>query len=313
MKILVTGGAGFIGSHVVDAYIAAGHEVAVIDNFATGNEHNLNGDAQMHRLDLRDPAAVASVVSSFKPEVVNHHAAQAEVPKSVADPAFDAQVNLIGGINLLKASVDGGVRKFIFISTGGALYGEPDVVPCDEDHPVRPLSPYGTSKFCFEQYLGTFKRTFGLEYTVLRYANIYGPRQDFKSEEGRVIAIFASRMIAGTPVTIDGDGEQSRDMLYVGDVATANLAALDRGPNGTYHVSTGFDVTVNELFRKLAILTDYKRVPPHGPRRMGDVYRIALDNTRAQRELGWQPAVSLEEGLSSTVDYFRQRVAAPSA
>src|SRR5207249_3853203 len=179
----------------------------------------------MHRLALRDPAEIAAVVSSFKPEVVNHHAAQAEVPKSVADPAFDAQVNLIGGINLLKASVDNGVRKLIFISTGGALYGEPDVVPCDEDHPARPLSPYGTSKVCVAQY----------------------------------------------------------------------------------------DVTVNELFRKLAILTDYKEQPSHGPRRKGDVYRIALDNTRAQRELGWQPAVSLEEGLSSTVDYFRQRVAASPA
>src|SRR2546427_6219686 len=266
MKILVTGGAGFIGSHIVDAYLAAGHEVAVVDNLATGNEHNLNRDAQMHRLDLRDPAEVASVVSSFKPEVVNHHAAQAEVPKSVADPAFDAQVNLIGGINLLKASVDCGVRKFIFISTGGALYGEPDVVPCDEDHPVRPLSPYGTSKFCFEQYLGTFKRTFGLDFTVLRYANIYGPRQDFQSEEGRVIAIFASRMLAGRPVTIDGDGEQARDMLHVADVAVANIAALHRGTGDTYHISTGIPVTVNALFRKLAILTDYKLEPNYGPR-----------------------------------------------
>ncbi|HEV2216062.1 MAG TPA: NAD-dependent epimerase/dehydratase family protein [Candidatus Dormibacteraeota bacterium] len=309
MKILVTGGAGFIGSHVVDAYIAAGHEVAIIDNFATGSEHNVNRDAQMHRLDLRDAAAVASAVASFKPDIVNHHAAQAEVPKSVADPAFDAQVNLIGGINLLKASVDNGVRKFIFISTGGALYGEPDVVPCDEDHPVRPLSPYGTSKFCFEQYLGTFKRTFGLEHTVLRYSNVYGPRQDFQSEEGRVIAIFASRMIAGKPVTVDGDGEQARDMLFVGDAATANLAALDRGSDGTYHVSSGFDVTINDLFRKLSILTGYEQAPTHGPRRKGDVYRIALDNSRARRELQWQPAVSLEEGLSSTVDYFRERVA----
>jgi UDP-glucose 4-epimerase len=313
MKILVTGGAGFIGSHVVDAYLAAGHDVAVIDNLTTGSERNLNPDAQMHRLDLRDPAEVASVVEAFKPEVVNHHAAQAEVPRSVEDPAFDAQVNLIGGINLLKACVDHHVRKFIFISTGGALYGEPDVVPADEDHPVRPLSPYGTSKFCFEQYLGTFKRTFGLHYTVLRYSNIYGPRQDFQSEEGRVIAIFVSRMLAGRPVTIDGDGEQSRDMLYVGDVATANLAALDRGDGGTYHVSTGFDVTINELFRKLAVLTGYGQQPTHGPRRKGDVYRIALDNTRAQKELGWSPAISLEEGLTSTVDYFRQRVGASSA
>ena len=313
MKILVTGGAGFIGSHVVDAYLAAGHEVAVVDNFSTGNEHNLNPEAQLHRADLREPSAIASLVSSFKPDVVNHHGAQAEVPRSVEDPAFDAQVNLIGGINLLKACVDHGVKKLIFISTGGALYGEPDVVPCDEDHPVRPLSPYGTSKFCFEQYLGTFQRTFGLEYTVLRYSNIYGPRQDFQSEEGRVIAIFASRMLEGRPVTIDGDGEQARDMLYVGDVAVANLAALDHGANGTYHVSSGYDVTVNDLFRKLALLTDYSPPPQHGPRRRGDVYRIALDNSRAQRELGWQPAVQLEEGLSSTVEYFRRRVGASRA
>ena len=313
MKILVTGGAGFIGSHVVDAYIAAGHEVAVVDNLTTGSERNLNASARMHRLDLRDPAEVASVFSSFKPDKVNHHAAQAEVPRSVEDPAFDAQVNIIGGINLLKASVDHGVRKFIFISTGGALYGEPDVVPADEDHPVRPLSPYGTSKFCFEQYLGTFQRTFGLHYTVLRYSNIYGPRQDFQSEEGRVVAIFASRMIAGRPVTIDGDGEQSRVMLYVGDVAAANLAALDRGDNGTFHVSSGFDVSVNELFRKLSILTDYSQQPAHGPRRKGDVYRIALSNARAEKDLGWRPAVTLEEGLASTVEYFRHRMATSPA
>ena len=308
MKILVTGGAGFIGSHVVDAYLAAGHEVAVVDNFSTGSERNLNPEARLHRTDLREPSAVASLMASFHPDIVNHHAAQAEVPRSVEDPAFDAQVNLIGGINLLKAAVDHRVKKFIFISTGGALYGEPDVVPCDEDHPVRPLSPYGTSKFCFEQYLGTFKRTFGLEYTVLRYANIYGPRQDFQSEEGRVIAIFASRMIEGRNLTIDGDGEQSRDMLYVGDVATANLAALEHGVNGTYHISSGYAVTVNEVFRKLALLTGYKLEAQYGPRRRGDVYRIALDNSRAARELGWKPAISLEEGLNSTVDYFRRRI-----
>jgi UDP-glucose 4-epimerase len=308
MKILVTGGAGFIGSHVVDAYVAAGHEVAVIDNFSTGNEDNLNPAAEIFRIDVRDRKDVEKAVASFRPDVVNHHAAQAEVPRSVADPAFDAMVNVIGGINLLKASADAGVKKFIFISTGGALYGEPDVVPAAEDHPVRPLSPYGTGKYCFEQYLGMFNRTFGLDYTVLRYANIYGARQDFQSEEGRVIAIFASRMISGQPLTIDGDGEQSRDMLHVGDCATANLAALDKGANGVYHVSTGTLISVNELFRKLAILTDYRREPEHGPSRRGDVYRIALDNTRARTDLGWAPQVSLEEGLSLTVDYFRERV-----
>jgi len=312
VRILVTGGAGFIGSHVVDAYIAAGHEVAVLDNFSTGNEANLNPGAQAHRVDLRDQAEVAKVVSSFRPEIVNHHAAQSEVPKSVADPAFDAQVNIIGGLNLLKASVDNAVKKVIFISTGGALYGEPDVVPADEDHPVRPLSPYGTSKYSFEQYLGTFKRTFGLEFTVLRYANIYGPRQDFFAEEGRVVAIFASRMLEGKPVTIDGDGEQSRDMLHVGDAATANLAALERGAGGIFHVSSGIAVTVNDLYRKLSILTDYKQFPTHGPRRKGDVYRIALDNTRAQRDLEWEPRIDLEEGLSLTVDYFREQVSRAS-
>lgn len=308
MKILVTGGAGFIGSHVVDAYVAAGHEVAVFDNLATGREDNVNPAASLHRGDVVNREEVQAAVASFRPDVVNHHAAQSEVPKSVANPGHDALVNVVGGLNVLRACVDGSVRKVIFSSTGGALYGEPDVVPCDEDHPIRPLSPYGTSKFAFEQYLATFDRTFGLQYTTLRYANIYGPRQDFFAEEGRVVAIFASRMLQGRPVTIDGDGNQSRDMLHVGDVATANLAALDRGAGGTYHISTGLPVTVNDLCRKLALLTEYKLEPRIGPARKGDVYRIALDNTRAARELGWSPQITLEEGLQETVEYFRDQV-----
>src|SRR6266704_2629156 len=294
MKILVTGGAGFIGSHVADAYIAAGYEVAILDDFSTGSEANVNREAKVLRIDVRNKEGVAAAIAAFRPEVVNHHAAQSEVPKSVADPGFDAMVNVVGGLNVLKASVD-----------AGALYGEPDMIPADEDHPVRPLSPYGTSKLSFEHYLGTFHRTYGLEYTVLRYANIYGPRQDFHAEEGRVIAIFASRMIAGKPVTIDGDGEQARDMLHVADVAVANIHALYRGAGGTYHVSTGIPVTINELFRKLTILTDYKLEPNFGPRRKGDVFRIALDNTRARNDLDWEPKIDLEEGLSQTVEYFR--------
>ena len=309
MKILVTGGAGFIGSHVVDAYIAAGHEVAVFDNLATGREENVSSAARFHRGDVVDKAAVAKAIADFRPEVVSHHAAQAEVPKSVADPGHDALVNVVGGLNVLRACVDSGVRKVIFSSTGGALYGEPDIVPCDEDHPIRPLSPYGTSKYAFEQYLGTFDRTFDLRYTALRYANIYGARQDFFAEEGRVVAIFASRMIEGKPVTIDGDGNQSRDMLHVGDVASANLAALERGDGGVYHVSTGTPVTINDLFRKLALLTEYKLEPRFGPARKGDVYRIALDNQRAADELGWRPQITLEEGLQRTVDYFRDAIA----
>ncbi|MGH7764560.1 MAG: NAD-dependent epimerase/dehydratase family protein [Candidatus Dormibacteraceae bacterium] len=311
MRILVSGGAGFIGSNVVDAFIAAGHEVAVLDNFSTGRQENVNLAARVYRVDLREQEAVNDAVAAFKPEIVNHHAAQSEVPKSVADPAFDAHVNIIGGLHLLKACVDHGVRKIIFSSTGGALYGEPDIVPAAEDHPVRPLSPYGTSKFAFEQYLGTFERTFGLPYTVLRYANIYGARQDFASEEGRVVAIFASRMLEGRPVTIDGDGNQSRDMLHVGDVAAANLAALEKGGGGTFHISTGVAVTVNDLFRKLALLTDYRLQPRFGPARKGDVYRIALESSRAKEVLGWEPQVTLEEGLSLTVDYFREQVSRP--
>jgi len=308
VKILVTGGAGFIGSHVVDAYVAAGHEVAVLDSLVTGRAENVNPGATLHRVDVRDLAQVQAVVTSFKPEVVSHHAAQAEVPKSVADPGYDALINVVGGLNVLKACVDNSVRKVIFSSTGGALYGEPDVVPADEDHPVRPLSPYGTSKLAFEQYLGMFARTYGLAFTTLRYANIYGARQDFFAEEGRVVAIFAARMIEGKPVTIDGDGTQSRDMLHVGDVAIANLAALDRGDGGTYHVSSGVPVTVNDIFRKLSLLTEYKLEPRYGPARKGDVYRIALDNARAREQLGWEPRIPLDEGLRLTVDYFREQI-----
>ena len=309
MKILVTGGAGFIGSHVVDAYVTAGHEVAVLDSMATGREENVNPAARLYRADVRNLAQVQQAIGDFRPEVVNHHAAQSEVPKSVADPGNDAEVNVVGGLNVLRASVDQSVRKLIFSSSGGALYGEPDIVPNDEDHPVRPLSPYGTSKYAFEQYLATFQRTFGLTYSTLRYANIYGARQDFFAEEGRVVAIFASRMIEGKPLTIDWDGNQSRDMLHVGDVAMANLAALEKGDGGTFHISSGVPVTVNDLFRKLALLTEYKLEPRRGPQRKGDVYRIALENTRAKEQLGWEPRILLEEGLRLTVEYFRDQIA----
>jgi UDP-glucose 4-epimerase len=309
VKILVTGGAGFIGSHVVDAYVTAGHDVAVLDNLATGREENVNPSARFFRADVREKTLVDQAIRAFKPDVVNHHAAQAEVPKSVADPGNDASINVVGGLNVLRACVDNSVRKVIFSSTGGALYGEPDIVPNDEDHPIRPLSPYGTSKYAFEQYLATFERTFGLNYTTLRYANIYGARQDFFAEEGRVVAIFASRMIEGKPLTIDWDGDQSRDMLHVGDVAMANIAALEKGDGGTYHISTGIPVTINDLFRKLALLTEYKLEPRRGPQRKGDVYRIALDNSRAKEQLGWEPRILLEEGLRLTVEYFRDQIA----
>jgi UDP-glucose 4-epimerase len=305
MRIVVTGGAGFIGSHVADGFIAAGHEVAVLDTLATGDRAKVNPRARFYQLDVRDRQGVAAMFAEFRPELVDHHAAQAEVPKSVADPVFDAEVNVLGGLNLLRAALDHGVRKVVFASTGGALYGDPERVPCDEEHPIRPLSPYGTSKYCFEQYLGTFRRTFGLDFTVLRYANVYGPRQDFLSEEGRVVAIFASRMLRGQPVTVDGDGEQSRDMVFVSDVVAANLAALEHGSGAAFNVGTGRAVTINQIFDRLRHLTGYQLEPRHGPARRGDVYRIALDCAKAERELGWRAAVGLEEGLRRTVDYFR--------
>jgi len=305
VRIVVTGGVGFIGSHVVDGFDAAGHEVAVVDNLSTGSLANLNPRTRLYEVDVRDRAGLARVFADFRPEVVGHQAAQAKVPVSVADPLFDCDVNLMGGINLLKQCVDHGCRKVIFASTGGALYGEPDVVPCAEDHPIRPLSPYGTSKYCFEQYLATFARTFGLDYTVLRYANVYGSRQDVHSEEGRVVAIFAARMLARAPLTIDGDGEQARDMIHVADVVAANLAALEAGSGVAYNIGTGRPTTVNELFRTLAALTGYRLQANYGPPRRGDVRRIALDCARAEDELGWHAAVSLPDGLTRTAEWFR--------
>jgi UDP-glucose 4-epimerase len=307
---VLTGGAGFIGSHLAESLLADGFRVVVIDDLSSGKPERVPPEAELEQIDISDARALDSVIDATRPEAIYHLAAQSSVIVSVNDPARDCMVNVQGTLNVLEAAARHRA-PVIFSSTGGALYGEPDVVPADEDHPVRPLSPYGTSKFAFEQYLGTFRRTFGLDFTVLRYANIYGARQDFHAEEGRVVALFASRMLAGKPVTIDGTGEQSRDMLHVGDVAAANVAAVEQGSGGTFHVSTGIAITVNDLYRKLALLTGYRPAPNYGPPRKGDVYRIALDNERARVNLGWEPRVSLEEGLSLTVDYFREQVPGP--
>jgi UDP-glucose 4-epimerase len=307
MRILVTGGAGFIGSHVADAFIAAGHEVAVLDSLVSGSRRKVSPSASLFEVDLRDRMGVARVIAAFRPQVIDHHAAQASVPASMDDPIYDAEINLIGGLNVLRAGLEHGVRKIIFSSTGGALYGDPEHIPCSEDHPIRPLSPYGTSKYCFEQYLATFHRTFGLDYTVLRYANVYGPRQDFESEEGRVIAIFTSRMLLGLPVRIDWDGEQSRDMLYVSDAAAANLAALDRGSGQVYNIGTGVEVTINQIFKLLQGMTGYEQQPRQAPKRDGDVYKIALDCSKAAKDLRWRAEVELDRGLRLTLDYFRDQ------
>jgi UDP-glucose 4-epimerase len=304
MKILVTGGAGFIGSHVVDLLIDAGHDVAVVDDLSTGRMSNLNPKARFYQIDIRSEE-MGHVFEKERPEVVDHHAAQMDVRKSVEDPIFDADVNIQGSIKLAQLAVAYGVRKFIHISSGGAVYGEPVYLPCDEEHPVRPLCPYGASKYTFELYLYMFKELYNLDYSVLRYPNVYGPRQDPYGEAG-VVAIFIGQMLAGKPVTINGTGEQVRDFVYVGDCAKANLMTLEKGSGRVYNLGFGIGTSVNQIFDGLKAITGYPQDAQHGPSKAGETFRIFLDASRAQEELGWQPTVDLDEGLRRTVEYFKQ-------
>src|SRR5438445_8779183 len=305
MRILVTGGAGVIGSHVADGFRAQGHEVAVVDDLSAGNRANLDPAVKLYQHDIRD-AGLESVFKDFRPDVVDPHAAQSNVPASVTDPVYDASVNVLGGLNLLKLAAAHGVKKFIYISSGGAMYGEPDPrdLPVTETAPVRPLSPYGASKQALEAWLGVFQRTFGLDFTVLRYANIYGPRQSIR-EEGAVVAVFATRMAVDKPVTIDGTGQQSRDFGYVGDCVTANLAALERGSGLAFNIGTGRETSIREIFDAMAEVAGYTQAPNFGPSRTGDVMRIALDPSLARTELGWQASMPLHEGLARTYAFFR--------
>jgi UDP-glucose 4-epimerase len=304
VRILVTGGAGFIGSHVADGFRAKGHEVAVVDNLSTGNTANLDPSIKLYNHDIRDDA-LEQVFKDFKPDVVDHHAAQANVPASLIDPVFDASVNVLGGLNLLKLSAAHGVEKFIYISSGGAMYGEPDPrdLPVKETAPVRPLSPYGASKQALEAWLGVYQRTFGMDYTILRYANIYGPRQGVR-EEGAVVAVFATRMAADQPVTVDGTGQQTRDFVYVGDCVTANVAALERGSGGAFNIGTGRETSIREIFDGMAEVAGYTHQPQFGPARKGDVVRIVLNPGLARETLGWQAAMPLHEGLTKTYRFF---------
>jgi UDP-glucose 4-epimerase len=303
-RILVTGGAGFIGSHIVDAFIAAGHDVSVVDNFNTGRRENLNPAARFHFLDIRDVPGLEKVFASEQPTVICHQAALADVRASLCAPTSYAAVNVIGTLNLLEAAkASGGVRRFLFASTGGAVYGDPQELPATEACPAHPLDPYGASKLACEYYLDTYRHNYRLDYCVLRYANVYGPRQDPNGEAG-VVAIFTGAMLAGRPVTINGDGTQSRDFVYVGDIARANLLALDQG-SGIFNLGSGTPTDINTVFRKLAGLTGYTLPERHGSTKPGEVYTTYLDASRAFRELGWQPATSLLEGLTATVAHFR--------
>ncbi len=304
MKILVTGGAGFIGSHVVDMMIDAGHDVVVVDNLSTGREKNLNPKARFYQVDIRDPE-LRYVFEKEKPEVVDHHAAQMNVRRSVADPLYDADVNIRGSVHLLELCREFQVRKIIYISSGGAVYGEPVYLPCDEEHPVRPLCPYGLTKYAFELYLYIYQQNYRIDYTVFRYPNVYGPRQDPLGEAG-VIAIFTGQMLRGQPVTIYGSGEQVRDYVHVYDCARANLLALENGSGRVYNLGSGQGTTVNELFRRLKSITGYQDEPVYAPAKVGETFKIYLNAQRAKEELGWSQTISLEAGLIHTVEYTRK-------
>jgi UDP-glucose 4-epimerase len=304
MKILVTGGAGFIGSHVVDLLVESGHDVIVVDDLSTGRLSNLNPKARFYQLDIRSPE-VREVFAQERPEVISHHAAQMDVRRSMDDPLFDADVNILGSIKLANLAREFGVRKFIHISSGGAAYGEPVYLPCDEKHPVQPLCPYGASKYTFELYLYIYKVSYGLDYTVLRYPNVYGPRQDPYGEAG-VAAIFIGQMLRGLPLTINGSGEQVRDFVYVSDCARANQMVLEAGSGRVYNLGVGQGTSINQIFAHLKAITGYQLEAHYGPPKAGETFRIYLDAGQARQELGWEPSVDLEEGLRQTVDYFRK-------
>jgi UDP-glucose 4-epimerase len=308
MKTLVTGGAGFIGSNLVDALLARGDEVAVIDDLSTGRRQNLENalsqGAELIELDIRDPQAVSDAVERVAPEAIFHLAAQIDVRKSVADPANDSRVNVEGTINVLRAALDHGVKRLINTSTGGAIYGEGQILPAPEDHPVAPESPYGTSKFCAEQYCALFTRLHGLSTISLRYGNVYGPRQDPLGEAG-VIAIFCGKLLEGGRPTIFGDGDQTRDYVFVGDVVDANLRAVESKATGSFNVGRGVQTSVLDIVHALADQSNNGFEADHAPARPGEVQHIALDPSRTKAELGWEAQVDLDQGLARTLDSLR--------
>src|SRR5262249_45489111 len=305
MKIAITGGAGFIGSQIADAYVAAGHEVIVIDDLSTGHRANVQPAAKFFHADIRSPE-LAEIFRSERPQVLSHHAAQLDVRRSVADPRFDADVNVLGTINLLEASRESGVQRIMFASSGGAVYGEQSVFPAPESHPRQPVSPYGITKATGELYLAFYHAVHGIPYVALRYSNVFGPRQDPHGEAG-VVAIFSERLLAGEAPTIYGDGKQTRDYVFVGDVVRANLAALESDFVGAVNVGTGIETDVNELCDRMRVLTGCPHPAKHAAARAGEQLRSVVAIDRAREVFGWRPEVTLEEGLRRTIEFFRAR------
>jgi len=310
VKILVTGGAGFIGSHVVDNYIDAGHEVVVVDNLSTGSRENINPAAKLYEVDVRDRAAIWEVIESERPEVVNHHAAQVNVRASLDDPASDAEINVLGTLNLLDAAAKNAVKRFIFISSGGAVYGDAEKIPTPEDYPPKPVSHYGAAKLAGEHYCHVYYAVYSLPYVVLRYANVYGPRQDPKGEAG-VTAIFAQLMLQEQRPKIFGDGTKTRDYVHVSDVARANLLVLKYQGVGVFNIGTGRQITDREVFDAIAVAVGYKGEPEYTPFRPGEVRHSAVDPSLAARELGWRAEIKFEEGVRSVVEYQARKLGIP--
>jgi len=304
MKILVTGGAGFIGSWVAEAFIECGHEVLVLDNLSTGRKENVPEKAEFIEGDITEREVVERVISAFKPDIVNHHAAQIDVRKSVENPMFDAGVNIIGTLNILESCVANGVGKFIFASTGGAIYGEPSHIPADETTPPMPISPYGTSKYAVEKYLEYYKYIHSLDYVALRYANVYGPRQNPHGEAG-VIAIFCNRILSSEDCLVFGDGKQTRDYVYVGDVARANVLSLGV-TEGSYNIGTEIETSVNGLIDELKTASGEEFSVRYLDPRPGEVQSISLDVKLARKALGWMPETGLGEGIKRTWLWFKE-------
>ena len=304
-KILVTGGAGFIGSNVADNFVFLGHKVVIVDNLSTGFRENISPGAKFYKIDIRSKK-IEEIFKNEKIEVMCHHAAQIDVRKSVENPIQDARINIEGTLNLLNNCIKYKTRKVIFASTGGALYGEQDYFPADEKHPERPLSPYGIAKLAIEKYLYFYKEVFGLNYISLRYANVYGPRQNPWGEAG-VVAIFTKKLLSGEKAIINGNGKQTRDFVYVKDVVKANLSALNYPESDYFNIGTGIESDVNNIFRLLKGKTGYKQKEIHGPAKPGEQKRSVLDYSKAKKLLGWSPEFSLENGIQETVKYYREK------
>jgi UDP-glucose 4-epimerase len=304
VKILVTGAAGFIASHVADAYTNAGHDVVILDDLSRGIRNNVNPKARFYECDIRDRETVDNIFLSEKPAIVNHHAAQMDVRRGVREPLFDAQVNILGSLNLIEAAITHGTKRFIYAATAGAGYGEPKVMPVPEDYPINPVTPYGISKHTVEHYLFTFQFLYRLQYVVLRYGNVFGPRQSSQGEAG-VFAIFSEQMLSGIQPVIYGDGQKLRDYVYISDVVAANVAALDRGSNELFNIGSGLATPDLEIFERVRDLLGKSVQPRYLPRRPGEIDRISLDISKAARLLGWAPQISLAVGAQRTVKYFQ--------